>query len=188
MPIDRSAVTSAFAASASSWGGLEADIGQGSQGEWPPEGECPCYVTDISAQDGQFVYNDKDGKTQKVPATVIQFQFLTMEPIPTREEKEPLQWKGERFVLPKDRTQLNQQDNQRIRLEIADRRLKGHLQTILSRESSDPGADLIAASEKVEGGKVAVKVNCVYRKSVNKKDPTKTNIYKTEFLTESLSG
>ena len=169
-------VASLFADStAKSFAGLPANTGAGALGEWPADGEHPCFVTKIDFKTD--VFKGKNNLT--VPAAYIQFHYSTSQ-IPAN-RKEPLDFMGVAFIIPSDESQITDEGN-RTRIRIEKERLIGHLQTITGTTITDVRQGLQAAIDAVTTGRIEVMVKCTSRK-----DDKTNRTYKTEYLSANLS-
>lgn len=184
MPIDRSSVASLFAdQTARSIAELPADNGSGALGEWPPDGDHPNTVMDINIKEGVF-----KGKGGNIPANVIQFRYVTTALLPGR--KDPLEWSGVPFTLPRDESQVTDSGN-KIRLEIDKKRLKGHLEAILGTPVTDLRAALPDASDRIHRSKCECMVRCTTESRSSSKTAgaagTVARSYRNEFIVSNLS-
>ena len=180
------AVSSTFASVKAKWEGVQADNGQGVQGEWPPEGDHDCYVLDINAEQNQKF---KDGDKGDLPAIGVVFQYQMLDAMPDKPADDRLEWRGSRFLIPLDESRITT-DGNKMQWDISKRRLKGHVEAILGRTVSDPLSALQEVSEKISSQKVACKVRVSYREGKLKPGSapgTKPPVYKTEHLLESIS-
>ncbi len=169
-------VASLFADStAKSYAGLPANTGAGALGEWPADGEHPCFVTKIDFKTD--VFKAKNNLT--VPAAYIQFHYSTSQ-IPAN-RKDPLDFMGVAFILPSDESQITDEGN-KTRIRIEKERLIGHLQTITGTTVTDVRQGLQAALDLVTASRIEVLVKCSTRK-----DEKTGKTYKAEYLSANLS-
>lgn len=169
---------------------VEPDTGQGSLGWWPPEGKHVVGLKSLKIEEGKFIYFGKKGEKgsrKELPALVVETTLqLTQDP----ESPTPRSFRGRRFVIPADDSTLP--DNQKTRVEIEDRRLKGLL-TIALGVSEVPdtiaalmGLEQLVAEKAKANTMLFLTVDCAYDDSTKAKnaDGTAKRVPDKEYYVE----
>ena len=173
---------------------VEADHGEKAGGyEWPEDGTHMFRVLEIRVEEGDY---GKQGSG--VAGTVTWFKF---QPISTRDpatgidvdraEDKQKPFIGERFRLPKDPSKVTD-PGQKMAMEIALKRLRGHIEVITGQPCPANLAEGLAKTEKVLNsgndvlvmGKTATRVD---KKRVNPKTG-KNFVNQTEYLSSLVSN
>lgn len=168
---------------------VEADTGAGYQGEWPPEGTWPCFLTGVS--EPSITPFSLGRNAYPVDAVQIQFYFKE-EPnlLPADDDlgattRVPVAFKGREFQLvldPNDLSKLDEKGQAIARRDLE--RFKGHITKILRLDPSQPinPADAIQQIKtQLEQGPIPLLVRCSYYR------PEGKNIsYKTEYIVDHL--
>jgi hypothetical protein len=189
-------VAALFKAANEDYAKATANVGEGLQGEWPPPGTSDHYITDIDVKAGKF----RLPRPSAVELPCVEVHFHYREVVDDKSpnydpQKEPLEWRGARFqILPVSSIPV---DSSKTRARIDSDRLKGHCTTILGESSGNLMSDLQQCIQKIRSSSaVAVRVRVDYRDGNQRTNPNatatstpaSTPLYKTEFLTELLSG
>lgn len=188
-----------FGAMNESYAAAEANVGEGAQGEWPPEGDHDVLVMGVTAKVDSM--KKKDG--MKIPCLNVQFTYeweRTRDNDPDWVEGKPaLVFRGEVFrLVPKYETQPLE-EGQKTAARIAEERFKGHSSKLLRKakeECVDSKADFAAIYGLLSPGqpRVAAQIRVQYRAGNVKKDASgkpiegaKAPTYKTEFILDRLA-
>lgn len=154
------------------------DIGFGYDGERPPGGEHDNYLIQMDLNTSTF--NGPDGT--KIPSVRIKFKYKLVSDV-TRSN--PLEWFGESFNIPQGGakslpagdmkapadTPAYKQGLAKFFAERDERRLRGHIETILGRTATNVVSDLAAVGSMISNPAAAYAfvVYCEY--TPNKKKP-----------------
>ena len=198
MPIDNN-VVAMFNAMAGSYAGASANIGEGMQGEWPPQGISDHILIGVTAK--ADTGKNTDGSTY--PMIVAQFEYESLPGSdPTADPtKPPLKWKGEQFrLIPNHDTVIagpnaKKVQGQKTAARIAEERFKGHCSKILRKSPEacvNPGADLQAIDTLItQGARTILQVKIQYREGnlgPNAQPGAKPPTYKSEYIQDNISS
>lgn len=193
-----SKVLSLFQQTQSALNAARANTGESSQGNFPPDGVHPCFITGLSMKADVFKFMEKTGPdtivARELPCITAQFEFarIMSQDDPTYKKDEDYSFRGERFQLvPGGEDAIPaQEEGTRTRVRMSWDRFLGHCSTILGRPPEECKTPTIAQETYAActgAEKVAVSVKCVTKTSAGKgKNTGKTFKNQTEYLINRL--
>tara|TARA_Y100001973_G_C5168894_1_gene317812 strand:+ start:1020 stop:1562 length:543 start_codon:yes stop_codon:yes gene_type:complete len=146
---------------------------------FPSDGIHNCVVTGVSQMDAKF--RERDGaETHEHDATLIKFHYtLLSDP---GSEGDPRSFEGAPFVFPNGGKDSLVTEKGRTRVDIAIRRLKGHVTSILG-SAATPGSGLEEIVTMTQTEEIPVEVKCDTR--ISKDGSGKA--WSTEWITQRLA-
>lgn len=189
MPLDNS-VVSLFNQMAGTFAAADANVGEGLQGEWPPEGLSDNVVLGVTCKPGTMPRKnpDKSDSGSKAATVEVQFEYETVADSKSPDfdpTKPPLVWKGEVFRLVPNYGTTLAEKGQQTAARIAEERFKGHCSKILRRspaECTNPAVLIQEILALCESSRPVVLTKIVHRTNPQKPGA----VYKTEFIQDRL--
>ena len=172
--------TNVFANYNTDFAAAQADNSGGYNSWFPEDGVYDCVVTNIVQVNATF--REKTGtETIEHPGTLIKFQYTLLEDPGSKGA--PRSFDGGPFVFPDCGKEGLTTENSCIRVDIALKRLKGHITAILGDVAS-PGSGLQQIAEMTQTEQIPVRVKCESKTSKSNSSMVFTTEYIIERLTE----